>query len=77
MPVFWTKFATMFPNHEKQFSRNWFNVVLIFCPFNLFTIDGYASLHHGIRHYSFLCRGSSCPKVVSKYNFNTILNFLR
>ena len=77
MHVFRIKFAAMFPNLEKQFSQNWFNVALIFFPFDLFTIDGYKALHHGVRHHSFLCWGAGCTKVISKYNSNTILNFLR
>ena len=67
----------MFPNLEKRFSQNLVNVSSIFFPFGLFTIDGYMVLPHGTRHHSFLCWGAGCTKVVSKYNSNTILNFLR
>ena len=77
MHMFWIEFATMFPNLEKQFSQNWFNVSLIFFLFDLLTVDGYASVYDGFCHYNFLYRGSGCPKIVSKYNSNTILNFLR
>ena len=77
MHVFQIKFATMFPNLEKRFSRNWFNVALIFFPFDLLTTDGYTSLYYDLCHYNFLHWGSGCPKIASKYNSNTILNFLR
>ena len=77
MHVFQIKFATMFPDLEKRFSRNWFNVALIFFPFDFSTIDAYASLYNGFRRNYFLYRGSGCLEVVSKYNSNTILNFLR